>query len=118
LNKPQQLSTTLCPDCEQAILPSAPKFCLDCEQAFIRIIQGPDTISPIEDIQIVDYTRQKAVNIGWFVRHEELREFLEGLKHHRKAFMLNATAMRLVQGRGVATTARIGHIPGMELGPC
>jgi hypothetical protein len=55
------------------------------------------------------------VNIGRFVRHEESQEFLEGLKHHRKVFMLNATATRLVQGKGVATTARIGQIPGMEL---
>ena len=55
------------------------------------------------------------MNIGRFVRHEESQEFLEGLKHHRKVFMLNATATRLVQGKGVATTARIGQIPGMEL---
>jgi hypothetical protein len=60
------------------------------------------------------------VDIGRFVRHEKSQEFVEGLKHHRRVFMLNAA--RLVQGRGVATTlqnvAWIGQIPGMELGPC
>ena len=83
-----------------------------------REIMTQDTVSPIEGIQMDDGLREKAVDIGQLVRHEELQEFLEGLKHHRKAFMLNATAMRLMQGRGVATTARIGQIPGMELGPC
>lgn len=34
--------------------------------------------------------------MGGFVRHEESQEFLEGLKHQCKVFMLNAT--RLAQG--------------------
>jgi len=70
-------------------------------QAGVLKISTKDAISPIEDIQIVDYPREKAVDIGRF-RHEESQELLEG-KHQHKVFMLNTT-------RGVATTLsdRIG----------
>ena len=54
---------------------------------------------------MTDNSREKAVNIGRLVRHEESQEFLEVLKHQRKAFMLN-DAMMLVRGKGVATIIR------------
>jgi hypothetical protein len=41
LNMPHRLSMGLCPDIEQAILPSRPKFCPDCKQTYIGIIRGP-----------------------------------------------------------------------------
>ena len=52
---------------------------------------------------MADDLREKAVDIGRLVRHEESQEFLEVLKHQRQAVMLN-DATRLVRGKGVATT--------------
>ena len=39
----RQLPMPICPDIEQAILPSRLKFCPDREQASVRIIRGPNT---------------------------------------------------------------------------
>jgi hypothetical protein len=37
----RQLLMPICPDIEQAILPSRLKFCPEREQASVRIIRGP-----------------------------------------------------------------------------
>ena len=68
-----------------------------------REITTQDAVSPIEGIRMDDDLREKAVDIGRLVRHEESQEFLEVLKHHWQAVMLY-DATRLVRGKGVATT--------------
>jgi hypothetical protein len=68
-----------------------------------REITTQDAVSPIEGIRMDDDLREKAVDIGRLVRHEESQEFLEVLKHQRQAVMLY-DATRLVRGKGVATT--------------
>jgi len=66
-------------------------------------ITTQDAVSPIEGIRMDDDLREKAVDIGRLVRHEESQEFLEVLKHQWQAVMLY-DATRLVRGKGVATT--------------
>ena len=68
-----------------------------------REITTQDAVSPIEGIRMDDDLREKAVDIGRLVRHEESQEFLEVLKHQWQAVMLY-DATRLVRGKGVATT--------------
>jgi hypothetical protein len=53
-----------------------------------REITTQDAVSPIEGIQMDDNLREKTVDIGRLVRHEESQEFLEDLKHQRQSVML------------------------------
>jgi hypothetical protein len=48
----RQLPMPVCPDIEQAILPSRLNFCPDREQASVRIIRGPGGNSPASRIQL------------------------------------------------------------------